>query len=229
MLTAGDIQQWIGKLRETMQPKSVGRKIAALGNYFRWLETEGVLDKNPGLSLRSPKLTAPLPDILFDNEIDALLKAVSSDPRPYFLIKLSLETGVKTAELKDLRTTNFDFSNQCRPELWIKHSGKQVVKDRKLKMPADIAPVYTDYVDRYGITDVLFPITDRFMQRIIKDAARAAGLKKEVSPRLLRDMFVIRCRKRGESWDEIFDKAGLSKESRKDALRKYGRLIGEAL
>lgn len=224
-----DIQQWIGKLKETMQPKSVGRKIAALGNYFRWLETEGVLDKNPGLSLRAPKLTAPLPDILFDNECDALLKAASSDPRPYFLIKLLLETGIKTAELRELRTTNFDFSDKYEPELWIKHTGQQVVKDRKLKLQANITSVYEDYMQRYGITDVLFPYSDRFMQRIIKDAAKAAGLRKEVSPRLLRDMFVIRCRKRGEAWDTIFDKIGLSKESRKDALRKYGRLTSEAL
>src|SRR2546425_28187 len=32
-----DIQQWIGELKKTMPPKTVSRKVSALGNYFRWL------------------------------------------------------------------------------------------------------------------------------------------------------------------------------------------------
>jgi site-specific recombinase XerD len=224
-----DIQQWIAKLKETMQPKTVSRKIAALSNYFRWLDAAKVLTKNPAESIFTPKVHAPLPDILFDNECEALLTVASNNPRTYLLIKLLLETGLKTSELLELRTTNFDFSNKYQPVLWVKHTSRQVVKDRKRKLPADILPVYDDYIKKYDIEGLLFPYTNRFLQEIIKGAATTAGLHKEVSPRLLRDVFIVRCRKRGEAWDTIFDKVGLSKMSHVDAIRKYGRLASAAL
>jgi site-specific recombinase XerD len=224
-----DIQQWVARLKETMQPKTVSRKIAALSNYYRWLVAEEVIANNPAEQVFTPKVYAPLPDMLFDNECEALLTAASNDPRPYLLIKLLLDTGLKTAELQNLRTSNFDFSNKYQPELWVKHSGQQIAKDRKLKLKADIAAVYDDYVQRYGVDGVLFPYTNRFLQKIIKETANRAGLKKEVSPRLLRDVYIVRCRKSGENWETIFDKAGLSKVSHKDAIRKYGQLASEAL
>src|SRR4051812_18646001 len=48
-----DIQQWIGQLNQTMPPKTVNRKLAAVGNYFRWLEAEQVVTPNPARNLRS--------------------------------------------------------------------------------------------------------------------------------------------------------------------------------
>jgi integrase len=61
-------------------------------------------------------------------------------------VLLLLETGLKKEELFELRTVNFDLSNRYAPELWVKHTGKKVNKDRKLKLPAEIVPVYEEYV-----------------------------------------------------------------------------------
>lgn len=224
-----DIERWLGDLKATMQKTTVARKRAAIKNYFLWLDEHKVLEDNPGLTLRASKVTAPPPDILFDGECDALLRVASGDPRPYLLIYLLLETGVKTAELLELRTTNFDFSNRYKPVLWIKHDRAQQVRDRKLKLPDDIEKPYKEYVERYHIDDRLFPITARFMQQIIEKAAKDAGLRKHVSPRLLRDVFIMRCRKGGDSWEMVAAKAGLSKEGLKDIVRKYGQLTSEAL
>jgi len=224
-----DIQQWIATLKQTMPPKTVSRKISALGNYFRWLEAEQVLTPNPAKNIRAPRVTAPLPDLLFENECQRLLAVASRDPRTYLLILLLLETGLKKAELLELRVGDFDFSNQYQPELWVKHSGKQVFKDRRLKLPLQIIPVFEDYVQRYSVTGTLFPYTPRLVEQLLAAAGREAQISKPVAAGILRDMFVVRSVKHGMKLDEALEKIGLSKTSFDDARKKYGRLTREAL
>jgi len=224
-----DIQQWISELKKTKPPKTVSRKVSALGNYFRWLEAEQVLERNPAKNIRAPRVTAPLPELLFDNECDRLLTAASSDPRTYLLVQLLLETGLKKAELLELQVSNFDFSNRYQPELWVKHAGRQVFKDRKLKLPTQLIAVFDDYVQLYRVTDTLFPYTPRFIEQLLTQAARQANVSKRVTASILRDMFVVRSVKRGMRLEEAFEKIGLSKTSYDDARKKYGRLTSEAL
>jgi site-specific recombinase XerD len=224
-----DIQQWIGDMKQTMPAKTVSRKVSAIGNYFRWLETEKILDSNPGKGIRAPRVTAPLPDILYEDECKRLLDAASHDPRTYLLVLLLLETGIKKAELLDLQTANFDFSNKYQPELWIKHTGKLVFKDRKLKLPEHIAQVFSDYVQQYNITDTLLPYTPRFVEQLLAEAGRNAQITKKVTAGILRDMFVVRGVNHGMKLEEAFEKIGLAKSSYDDARKKYGRLTSEAL
>lgn len=224
-----DIQQWIGELKKTMPPKTVSRKVSALGNYFRWLDAEQVLARNPARTIRAPRVRAPLPDILFDNECDRLLASASSDPRTYLLVQLLLETGLKKAELLELQVGNFDFSNRYQPELWVKHTGKQVFKDRRLKLTTPLIAVFEDYVQRYHVADTLFPYTPRFIEQLLTQTARQASISKHVTASILRDMFVVRSVKRGMKLDEALEKIGLSKTSYDDARKKYGRLTSEAL
>lgn len=225
----GDIQQYIGQLKQTMPPKTANRKISAIVNYFRWLEKLKVLPENPIKSLRAGKVQAPPPDLLFENETQRLLEVASRDPRTYMLVMLLLETGIKKAELLELTTANFDFSNKYQPEVRIKHSGKLAYKDRRLKLPGQIAQVFDDYSQQHGISGLLFPYTPRFLEQLLAEAARNAKITKKVSAGVLRDMFVVRSVKQGTKLEEAFAKIGLSKSSYDDARKKYGRLTSEAL
>jgi site-specific recombinase XerD len=176
-----NIQVWVGVLKKTLVPKTVSRKLSAIGNYFAWLEREKVLEHNPAKTIRAPRVTSPLPDILFDNECQRLLDSASADPRMYLLLLLLLKTGLKKAELLDLKVSHFDLSNKYQPELWVKHTGKKVRKDRKLKLPPDIIPVFEDYVKQYVITDTLFPYIPRFIELLLVSAAKQAKLHKKVT------------------------------------------------
>jgi site-specific recombinase XerD len=224
-----DIQQWIGEIKKVMKEKTVSRKISAVTNYFNWLAQERVLAENPAQSIRYIRVTSPLPDILFDEECQKLLAAASADPRSYLLVLLLLETGLKKEELFDLKVTHFDFSNKYSPELWVKHTGKKVKKDRKLKLPHEIVPVFNDYVKHYGITDPLFPYTPRFIEMVLTDTAKRAILQKKVTAGILRDTFVVRCLKRGEEIENVLVKIGLSAATGEDAREKYLKLAGRAI
>jgi len=219
-----DIQQWIGALKKVMTEKSVSRKISALTNYFLWLATEKVLTNNPAASIRYLRVTLPLPDILFESECQKLLTVASTDPRTYVLVLLLLETGIKKEELCELKIIHFDLSNKYAPELWVKHTGKKVKKDRKLKLPPEIVPVFNDYVKQYGITEVLFPYTPRFIEMLLAATAKRAGVQKKVTAGILRDTFVVRSLKRGEGIEGVLKKIGLNETTWEDAKEKYGKL-----
>lgn len=221
-----DIQQWIAGLKKVLAAKTVSRKVTAIANYFLWLVDEKVIerDANPAGAIRAMRVTSPLPDILFENECQALLAAASADPRTYFLALILLETGIKKEELFALKTTHFDLSNRYAPEVWIKHTGKKVSKDRKVRLPAEIAPVYEEHVKKYGITDVVFPYSPRFIEMLLSETAKRAGLRKKVTAGILRDSFVVRSLKRGEAIDNVLRKIGLSESTWEDARIKYQKL-----
>jgi integrase len=106
----------------------------------KWEADTALSDHIPDWSL------SQVPDILFESECQQLLTTASSDPRIYVLVLMLLETGIKKEELFDLKLIHFDFSNKYAPELWVKHTGKKVKKDRKLKLPAEVVPVFADVV-----------------------------------------------------------------------------------
>ena len=219
-----DIQQWIGELKKVMTEKSVSRKISALSNYFLWLATEKVLAANPAESIRYLRVTSPLPDILFESECQQLTTSASTDPRTYLLLLLLLETGIKKEELFALKVSHFDFSDKYAPEFWVKHTGKKVRKDRKLKLPPETVAVFADYLKQYGITDILFPYTPRFIEMLLTDITKKAGLQKKVTAGILRDTFVVRSIKRGEGIENLLRKIGLNESTWDDAREKYLRL-----
>jgi site-specific recombinase XerD len=212
-----------------MTAKTVSRKVSAIGNYFVWLEKEKVLEHNPAKNIHASRVTSPLPDILFDSECQRLLDSASADPRTYLLLLLLLETGIKKAELLGLKVANFDLSNKYQPEVWIKHTGSQIHKDRKLKLPSEIIPVFEDYMQQYAITDMLFPYTPRFIELLLASAAKQAKLHKKVTAGILRDTFVVRSVKRGMKLEDALRKIGLSEATWEDARLKYVRLASAGM
>jgi site-specific recombinase XerD len=219
-----DIQQWIGELRKVVQEKTVSRKISALTNYFQWLMSEKVLTVNPAEAIRSLRVTSPLPDILFEEECERLRTVARIDPRSYVLVLLLLETGLKKEELLALHITHFDFSNPYAPELWVKHTGRKVRKDRKLKLPAELVPVFRDYVSRYSITESLFPYTPRFIELILTATGKKAKIQKKVTAGVLRDTCAVRQLRRGEGIERVLMRLGLSETTWEDAKVKYEKL-----
>jgi integrase/recombinase XerD len=175
------------------------------------------------------KITSPLPEILFEEECKKLLVTASSDPRVYLVVLLLLETGMKFEELADLKVNNFDLSNAYAPEVWIKHTGRKIKKDRKLKLPVEIKQVFTDYIKEYTVTDQLFPFTPRLLRLLIARTSEKAGLTKRVSPQMLRDTCAVRLLRQGVDMETVLYKLGLSETTWEDAKEKYLKLSSRGI
>ena len=227
-----DIQAWISVLKtpmpkgEGLSAKTVSRKLTALSNYFQWLVGSGVIEgkANPMLNIANARISSPLPEVLFEEECKRLLVSASADPRTYLLFLLLLETGIKLEELFALKVSHFDFSNKYSPEMMIKHTGKKEKKSRKLKLPIEITPVFSDYVEAYKVDGSLFPYTPRFIRYLITEMAEKAGVKKKVSAQILRDTCAVWQLKRGEGIERVLSRLGLSETTWEDAKIKYEKL-----
>ena len=228
-----DLQHWIAFLAsptgDHLQAKTVSRKIAALRNYFQWLHSLKVIPLDPSARIHTTRITSPLPDVLYEEECQRLLRVASPDVRAYLLILLLLETGLKKAELFTLKVSHFDFSDRYNPILWIKHEGKKAVKNRKLRLPATITPVFEIYRSEYAIQEQVFPYTPRTIEYILREAGIKAGIAKKVTAQILRDTCAVRLLDRGQSMDDVLAKLGLNPSTWDDAKEKYLRLTAAAL
>ncbi len=227
-ITQHDIQQWVASLLskggEKLDPKTVNRKVSAIINYFVWLTGLAVIAKDPTKTLANARIQSPLPDYLYEDEVKIVYAGASKDVRTYLLVLLFLEAGIKSSELFSLTKAHIDTSDPYHPEIWIKHSGKNTKKDRKVALPAQFTEVYKNYIEQYAVDDQLFPITDRFVQMLFSELKRTTGIAKEFAPKTLRHTHVVRAYKQGEDPDMIFERIGLAPDSRKEAHETYSRL-----
>jgi integrase/recombinase XerC len=232
-VSSHDLQQWIGSLvspaGKGIERKTVNRKVNAIITYFLWLQGLGAITRDPTLSLNNTRIQSPLPDYLYENEIEILSKEASRDPRLYLLVLLFLDTGMKSNELFLLTKAHVDISDPYNPELWIKHSGRQTKKDRKVALPARFTAVYTQYLEKYAVEDKLFPFTDRFLQMMFVELKQKTSIDKELTPRTLRHTHVVRAYKRGEDLDSIFERIALAPDSRQEAEEMYKRLASRGI
>lgn len=233
-MTPHDIQDWISHMLsrtgEQLERKTVNRKVSAVINYFSWIMSLEVLPQNPADTIRNRRIQAKLPDYLFENEVKLLYQQASKNPRTYLIVLLLLETGMKTQELFALKKADVDASDPYAPELWIKHSGKQVKKDRKVALPQRFVPAYEQYLAHYPVTDLLFPYTERFVQlRLFAPLKQQTKIEKELTPKTLRHTHVVRAYKRGEDKETIFERIGLSPGSWEEADEIYRKLAGRGI
>src|SRR5688572_5030255 len=232
-ISSHDLQQWIGNLvslaGKGLERKTVNRKVSAITTYFLWLQGLGAITDDPTRVLNNTRIQSPLPDYLYETEIKTLSAEASKNPRTYLLVLLFLDTGLKSNELFLLTKAHVDISDPYNPELWIKHSGKQSKKDRKIALPARFTAVYTQYLEKYQVEDKLFPFTERYMQMIFAELKRKTGIDKELTPKTLRHTHVVRAYKRGEGFEMIFDRIGLAPDSRPEAEEMYRRLASAGI
>ena len=227
-VTSLDVEQWISEMvspkGERLDRKTVNRKVSAIINYFSWLVGLKVIKENPTAAIQNRRIQSALPDYLYENEIQTLYQKASQDPRTYLIVLVLLETGMKSSELFTIKKSDVDASDPYAPELWIKHTGKGVKKDRKVALPQRFLSVYQQYIEQYNVEDILFPYTDRFVQWLFAGLKKQTRIDKELTPKTLRHTHVVRAYKRGEDPDIVFERIGLAPDSRKEADEVYSKL-----
>jgi site-specific recombinase XerD len=232
-ITVPDLEQWVDTLTSStgrhIERKTLNRKVSAVHSYFAWLHASEAITDDPSAALLNARVQSPLPDYLYESEVQTLYRVASKDPRTYLMVLLLLETGMKSQELHQLTRANVDTSNQYKPELWIKHTGKATRKDRKVALVAEFTQVYLDYIAAYDIYGLLFPFTDRFAQLLFAALKRQTGIQKALTTKTLRHTHVVRAYRRGEDPETIFDRIGLAAWSRPEADEMYTRLAGRGI
>ena len=101
------IRDYLSDLAARMTPATSARRLSALRGFHRFLIAEGVRPDDPTAAIDSPRTTRPLPKLLSEDEVDALLEAArtTDDPkglRLAALVELIYATGLRVSELVGL-------------------------------------------------------------------------------------------------------------------------------
>src|SRR5579885_1641964 len=225
------LTDWLMKLKfgtpgQTPAPKTMARRVTFLKNFFSWLAREGVIREDPSASLVLERPLPPLPELLFDDEIERLLTAAASDPRCHCLVFLVLYAGLKKEEVMGLKVHHIDLSSEQTPLITVHFAastGKQH-RERRLALPAEFTPIFRKYQQLYHLSDEVFACTDRNLNYILARAVKAANIQKRVTLQLLRDTFAGQQLRANVPPEALREKLGLSDEAWLESREKYRRL-----
>lgn len=180
--------------------RSNARRVSALKSFFRFLQTNNILSHNPLTAIELPRTGSQLPKALSLSDVTRLLTPpVTITPqilRNYSMLHLLYATGLRVTELVSIPLAACNLSS-CFVRVIGKGNKERLIP---FGIPArDIVEQYlrtarplilkgrrsnTLFVSNRGSAMTRL----RFWQ-IIKEAARAAGIRKTISPHMLRHSF----------------------------------------
>ncbi len=218
-------------------PKSYARRLTTLKVFFGWLAESGVLPDDPAAALIHERPYTPLPEILYDEQVAALLRtardllwAPKPDARPYLLLTLLLQTGIKKGECMEIKMEHIDLSNPQAPVLYVRYPDpRKTLKERKLALGPNFAPAYRQYLREYKPKEHLFECTARNLEYVLEDVAALAAIPGGASFEQLRWTCAIRDYRNGMPQEQLRQKLGLSRISWRETLPKIQKLGNPAL
>ena len=143
-----DIRAWVISLLEdeSLQAKSVSRKISAVKAFYRYKLKIKELSVNPTLSIHSPKLAKKLPQYVDQHDMEHLFADVPFEDtfegmRDRAIIELFYATGMRLSELLNIKIQDIHFQDNT-----IKVLGKRN-KERLIPFGNRLSELLTIYLD----------------------------------------------------------------------------------
>ncbi len=194
--------------RKGLDSRSVARHLVTIRHFFRFALTEGFIEDDPAATIESPKFRQHLPDFLSVDEVNRLLEQPdTSTPaglRDRAMIELMYSCGLRVSELCSLRVANLEMDAGC-----LRCIGKGN-KERLVPVGREALKRARAYLDsgrpallRNGSSPYLFlNQRGRHMDRIsfwkkLGEYGRKAGLRKALTPHMLRHSFATHLLDRG--------------------------------
>lgn len=232
-----DMHKYIEFLKsENNAATTIAHNITVINSFYTFLNNENNTIINPCLNLMSPKIPQKLPNYLTEEEVDKLLDISLDNAFSYrnkAMLELLYATGIRVSELISLKFVNLELDDD-----YIRVMGKGS-KERIIPI-SDIAKnslleyinVYRNSLLKNKTSEFLF-INNQGNQisrvgffKIIKKLCLEKGIKKNVSPHILRHSFATHLLAHGADLRVIQEMLGHSDIS---TTQIYAHLINEKL
>jgi integrase/recombinase XerD len=231
-----DFLDWLQNDRNVpCSPKTLSRRITSIKSFFRWLTVNGVLSHNPAEKIVQKTVVSPLPEVLTAAEqekvldaAEAMRTAANPDLRPFVLLRLLLETGLKKGECLHLMTNHVELEGPEAPRIFVRYSSPRYrYKERNIPVSSEWAEAYREYIQRYDIKNQVFPWSQRRLEYLLEDVGNAAGLDKHLSFDMCRWTSALNDLTAGIDTDKIRQKLGISKIQWREVYAKLHSLAKE--
>lgn len=221
--TYEDLQGFLRELSDSgVSNATVVRVVSSIKSFYRYLEFEGVIKEDPSVLVESPKLGRHLPDVLSVEEVDKIVEAVDLNKPEGQRNRAILETlygcGLRVSELVNLQLTDI-YRKEGVVCIVGKGNKERLVPISKTAIKEidtycaegrarlRIKPGYEGFVflNRRGAQ-----LTRVMIFTIIKNAVKAAGIEKSVSPHTFRHSFATHLLENGANLRMIQEMLGHS-------------------
>lgn len=191
-----------------LDSRSVARHLVTIRHFFRFAFTEGFIPEDPAINIQSPKFRQALPEFLSVQEVDRLLAQpdvnTTAGLRDKAMIELLYSTGLRVSELCGLKIADLQTEIGC-----LRCIGKGN-KERLVPVGRRALEVVQEYVKKsrpeilgdrtspYLFTSRTGSAMNRIMfWKVLGAYGRKAGLRKTLSPHMLRHSFATHLLDRG--------------------------------
>ena len=194
--------------RQGLAPRSSARALSAMRGFYEHLVEAGERPDNPSVNLLPPKLWKPLPKVLSESEVEALLAAPDAGTprglRDRAMLELLYATGLRVSELVELQLSHLRGIGQkgdhVRDLDFLTFFGKGN-KERLVPVGDEAAAWTLRYLDQVrprlakGRHETVFVnkagagMTRQGFWKILKGYGRKAGIRAPLSPHVLRHSF----------------------------------------
>ncbi len=223
------LRGYLKTLHDTRKKSTIGRKLAALKGFFRYLLREGIIDRDPLAGFSNPKQEAPLVTFLSVDEAFRVLGCLPDEgilpARDRAIMEVLYSSGVRVSELVGLDWRDVDFSLGVL-KVFGKGSKERIVPvgEMALKALRDYAEHQRDRWERTArgqepvfLNKLGGRITTRSVARIVDKYLRLAGIPVRMGPHGLRHTFATHLLNAGadlRSIQELLGHASLSTTQR---------------
>lgn len=197
-LTKEDIQEYLRKMVDK-KARTKAHYLTVFNNFYTYLVKEEIIKINPCESIKMPKLEKKLPEFLTIEEVEKLLDIRTNtayDKRNKAMLEMLYATGMRISELINLTMSNIYLDDEM-----VKVFGKGS-KERIIPVNDYALDYLKDYL-QYGRGELLgtksseyvfissrhTKISRQAFFKILKRLCDEAGIKKNISPHILRHSF----------------------------------------
>ncbi|MFP6615367.1 MAG: site-specific tyrosine recombinase XerD [Candidatus Hydrogenedentota bacterium] len=183
--------------KDGMASRSIARHLSAIRRFHRFLADERVTDSNPTEDFDSPRIVQSLPHVLSASEIEAMLASpdTSTDKgtRDAAILELFYSCGLRISELASLHVVNVQLAESS---IRVQGKGSKTrlipIGEKAISTVSNWYTVRTRW--KQDDNTVFLSTRGKRMSRtsvwqVVKHAARAANIRRNVTPHMLRHSF----------------------------------------
>ena len=233
-----DFLEWMQSERgRPCNAKTLSRRITTLNVFCAWLHSVGAIGTDPAEPIVQQSVRTPLPVILNNGETTKLMRVSRDwlwdrdkpDARPYVLVSLLLQTGIKKSEAVKILLEDIERTDTQQPSVFIRYEEERYAhKNRRLSLDTYLLGALDQYLAKYGPENFLFECTPRNLEYVLEEAGQRAGIRRvQVGFETLRWTSAVRDYRQGVKDENLRLKMGLSKVSWRETSLKIQRLAGQ--
>lgn len=222
-ITHQDVRSWMLDLMEKgSEAKTINRKISVLRSFYKFLQREGLMQNDPMIHVRTPKIPKRLPVVVEEQKLDVLLDdelAFGNDfngIRNRLIMELLYGTGMRLSELVNLKDQDVNIYEQ-----YIKVLGKRN-KERVIPVSNPLIKLIKEYLkeklnQNFDNKAPALIVTNegkgaypKFIYRIVKSSLSEISTQDKKSPHVLRHTFATTLLNKGADLNAIKELLGHS-------------------